>query len=775
MERLHDEWMMKYWPFSSEKKRSRIPFMNLAGFSTWCAPAADFNRMVWGARIAGIFFLADDYIDSGKMLDRIPGFKTAATGTGPLHEEDQAEICHDIVFRAIKATSHPRTFDQLTKCTHEWWDSNIHEPFKNLDQYLAVRRVNIAMQSSNPLVFRKCGFNDDEQSAYFRYTLDINLTDEQINHPLMREAEGIVSDHVGLTNDFFSYLKEKMTNSDDTNIVRILMEHENLTYPEAKVVIEKKIRQKEQDFIGAGMAVLNDPSLGKIQKYISGLQICNTAWAVIWLGRRRCVPLKLDPSTFTTELWILNLSQSGRYNVGDIDGITFPSLSWAAEPTPEDEVVDDTEESLRRDKIFNVDAKDIPPPDFTIDDDEIFLSNPHAHIQQYVKLPERPKNVGIIGLEVSIPEQYIAVQAFENTDGVAPGTYSSSLGPVYFPDTSEDKVSIIFALLEKYNINPHAIGRVDTIADCRLPKSAQAKLERSFDEGAEFTNSKGITSAIFNARVLAGMEGYALVFGRNNGAAASGEVALLIGPDAPLVLEPIHGASITSGTPASLATYLKTLDKSLSAYERKVEKAAVKAEHLLATAVKLSDFDFSIFESPKPEYVQKAYSHMTYHDFVAHPPSSASRESIPASMDENSFQDWNLAKREINGTPIDQISKAQYTESVIPSQLLSTVLGNAYASSLYAGLASLLTNIPSYELFDKRISMFQYDGSGASTFFAIRVRGDTSHIQRRLDLKSRLAKMDLVTPSVYQNEARMEVGTAEVQLLRQRAITVSAA
>lgn len=27
---------MQYWPFSSEKKRARIPFMNLAGFSTWC-------------------------------------------------------------------------------------------------------------------------------------------------------------------------------------------------------------------------------------------------------------------------------------------------------------------------------------------------------------------------------------------------------------------------------------------------------------------------------------------------------------------------------------------------------------------------------------------------------------------------------------------------------------------------------------------------------------------------------------------------------------------
>lgn len=121
----------------------------------------------------------------------------------------------------------------------------------------------------------------------------------------MREAEGIVSgtrtrlnhldclnrliepfvDHVGLVNDYFSYLKEKMTNSDDTNIIRILMEHEQLTYQEAKVVIEKKIRQKEQDYIAAGMAVLNDPELGKepeVHRWIANLQYCmggNNAWS----------------------------------------------------------------------------------------------------------------------------------------------------------------------------------------------------------------------------------------------------------------------------------------------------------------------------------------------------------------------------------------------------------------------------------------------------------------------------------------------------------------
>jgi hypothetical protein len=46
------------------------------------APAADFDRMVWGGIMASIFFLADDYVDSGRMMDRIPGFKAAATGTG---------------------------------------------------------------------------------------------------------------------------------------------------------------------------------------------------------------------------------------------------------------------------------------------------------------------------------------------------------------------------------------------------------------------------------------------------------------------------------------------------------------------------------------------------------------------------------------------------------------------------------------------------------------------------------------------------------------------
>lgn len=43
----------------------------------------------------------------------------------------------------------------------------------------------------------------DNHLAYFRYCLDINLTDEQVNHPLMREAEGIISGLLFIFGAFF--------------------------------------------------------------------------------------------------------------------------------------------------------------------------------------------------------------------------------------------------------------------------------------------------------------------------------------------------------------------------------------------------------------------------------------------------------------------------------------------------------------------------------------------------------------------------------------------
>ena len=93
------------------------------------------------------------------------------------------------------------------------------------------------------------------------------------------------ADHVGLVNDLFSYAKERMTNSDDTNIIRILQDHEGLTYEQAVDIVKRKIRQKEQDFIPAGLAVIQHPDLGQdpeVHRWIASLPYCmggNLAWS----------------------------------------------------------------------------------------------------------------------------------------------------------------------------------------------------------------------------------------------------------------------------------------------------------------------------------------------------------------------------------------------------------------------------------------------------------------------------------------------------------------
>ncbi|CAL1709886.1 unnamed protein product [Somion occarium] len=658
--RLHDEWLMKYWPFSSEKKRARIPFMNLAGFSTWCAPASDFDRMVWGARIAGIFFLADDYIDSGKMLDRIPGFKKAATGEGPLHPEDRAEICHDIVFRAIKETSHPRTFDQLTRCTHEWWDSNIHEPFRNLDQYLATRRVNIAMYFAN---------------SYFRYCLDINLTDEQVNHPLMREAEGIISDHVGLTNDLFSYAKEFMTQSDDTNVIRMLQDFEGLTYEQAKDTVIKKIRQKEQDFIPAGVAVLNDPELGKdpeVHRWIASLPYCmggNNAWS----------------------------QESGRYNIGDVPGAPpFPSLSFEVEETPEDEVVDDTEESALRDAVFNVEV--IPEPDFTLDIDAIEAKGVRTKTQaalppslQLMHISEsRAQHVGFHALTMSH-------RTSEDDSGIVLLTVSSLLGKY---EIDSQKIGKVEVLLQNTDIT------VDPAALVHL--LSQSELEVNISQGDS-------ASLLFNA--INHIESNTWD-GRNVIAVAashSNVVAMLVGPNAPIVIEPVRGVFTDSHHNKSFpSSYFAALQKSYQSYVKRISATFSKEIDVQEATHAASQFDFMLTDHPE----QLAEL------FRVSPCLSAEDNQLP--LHPRDFQK-------------------------------KVVLNGFDKGSIYEGLVCLVDAIPSHELFEKRIAVFSESESTTNSFFCLHTVSDTKRMRDTLKAMGCVRKA-----SGGDGEAEMDVDAHEL-------------
>jgi len=72
-----------------------------------------------------------------------------------------------------------------------------------------------------------------------------------------------------------------------------------------------------------------------------------------------------------------------------------------------------------------------------------------------------------------------------------------------------------------------------------------------------------------------------------------------------------------------------------------------------------------------------------------------------------------------------------------------------YTASLYGGLASLIANVEPEVLQGKRVSMFAYGSGCASSFFALRVKGDTTEIREKMDLLNRLASMKVVPCTEY--------------------------
>ncbi|KZP16739.1 terpenoid synthase [Athelia psychrophila] len=299
--RLHDTWIMKHWPFQTETKRAKLPSTKLAGFIAWAAPYADFDRLVWASRLTGLLILEDDLVNNeDHSTERIAGFKHVAAGNGPLHPRDQAEIAHDLSLQAIKRTCHPRTFAQLTRLTREWWDSNAchHKPdsFADLDSYLAGRATETGIYMTN---------------AAIRFAADINLTDEQLNHPLVQNAERIVAEHAVLANDLLAYLDDKMPSTDEENIFTVLSNQYQLTYDQIRITLENKMKERERDFVRAGILVYSDPSLGpnaEVRRWIS------------------CLPYGMGG-------YLAWSQETTRFNVGQLEPVA--PLPYAVEVVPE--------------------------------------------------------------------------------------------------------------------------------------------------------------------------------------------------------------------------------------------------------------------------------------------------------------------------------------------------------------------------------------------------------------------------------------------------------
>ncbi|KAE8216847.1 hypothetical protein CF327_g94 [Tilletia walkeri] len=390
----------------------------------------------------------------------------------------------------------------------------------------------------------------------------------------------------------------------------------------------------------------------------------------------------------------------------------------------------------------------------------------------------RPQNVGIKALEVYFPRTAISETDLEQHDGASTGKYTIGFGQEYMCYSSDKEdiysyaLNAVDSLLKKYNIDPKSIGRLEVGTETIIDKAKAVKtvlmdlFKESGNDDIEGVDSKnacyGGSAAVFNAInwvessswdgrdaiVVAGdIAIYAEGAARPVGGA--GAMAVLIGPDAPIVFEPVHGSHMsntwdfykpdltseypTVDGPLTLECYLGALDKSYNNWRRNVAKRGntEKEEESIAS------FDYCLFHAPYGKLVQKAFARLLYNDWA--------RGALPnAVVPEDTTKTAKIIDRAVEKI-FTEVSKADYKVKIGPTTAAPKKLGNTYSASLWMGLASLIDAKSDDELVGKRLSLFTYGSGCAATFFAARIRSPLGEMRKNIDLTARLDAIK-VTP-----------------------------
>lgn len=356
-------------------------------------------------------------------------------------------------------------------------------------------------------------------------------------------------------------------------------------------------------------------------------------------------------------------------------------------------------------------------------------------------------------------------------------------------------LTTLSSLLRKYNIDPKSIGRLEVGTETILDKSKSVKsvLMQLFEpsgntniEGVDTVNAcYGGTNAVFNAvnwiessawdgRDAIVVCGDIALYAKGNARPTGGAgcVALLIGPDAPIVFEPglrgtyishaydFYKPDLTSEYPVvdghfSIKCYTQAVDACYKAYNAREQLLQAKNGTngtVSDDKTPLDRFDHVVFHAPTCKLVTKSYARMLYNDYLANPGHPAFAE-VPAEIRdldyEKSFSDKLVEKTFIN------LTKKRFNERVKPTIEVATMCGNMYTASVYAGLVSLISNVTFDPSQPKRVAVFSYGSGLASSMFSLKIVGDVSDIAKKLDLHNRLNARRVVPPQEYDDVSRL--------------------
>lgn len=150
--------------------------------------------------------------------------------------------------------------------------------------------------------------------------------------------------------------------------------------------------------------------------------------------------------------------------------------------------------------------------------------------------------------------------------------------------------------------------------------------------------------------------------------------------------------------------------------------------------------------SPYGKLVQKGHARLFFNDYLRDT-SAAAFADIPAEL-KDSEREKTYTDKVVEKAFMAHAGE-HYKRATDPASACVKRCGNMYTASLYGALASLVSNIPAGELQGKRVGMFAFGSGCAASFYGLRVDGDVSDIQAKLDLSKRLAAMDVVPCQDY--------------------------
>ncbi|KAK1399877.1 hypothetical protein POM88_009740 [Heracleum sosnowskyi] len=193
-------------------------------------------------------------------------------------------------------------------------------------------------------------------------------------------------------------------------------------------------------------------------------------------------------------------------------------------------------------------------------------------------------------------------EILEAHDGASKGKYTIGLGQdcMGFCTEVEDVISmsltVVTSLLEKYNIDPTQVGRMEVGSETVIDKSKSIKtfLMQAFEkcgntdiEGVDSTNAcYGGTAALFNCVNWVESSSW------------DGRYGLVVCTD----------SAVVDGK-LSQTCYLMALDSCYKRYCHKYEKLEGKQ-------FSMDDADYFVFHSPYNKLVQKSFARLMFNDFL---------------------------------------------------------------------------------------------------------------------------------------------------------------